>query len=387
MNIMKAMIPHRVTGKLFAACLVMSGWVNPGWADNASAAADAMAARMQQQLQSLQLPAFPEFPAPQETLGEKDQGTIFYRTKSPYDFDVVLRDYAGSRETTGVGYLVLPEKASRRKPVAAMIILHGSGGISPGREFGYARMLADNGYAAFVLDYYLPRGITPKSPYMLATTSVTEFDAVTDAYNAMRLLSTHPLIDGKRIGVMGFSYGGMATRLAMDERFRQVITPEHPGFAAHADYYGPCFQILGTGKTNGAPLLTLRGTEDNSVTIADCQLREAEMRALGVKVTAEVYEGAGHAWDTGVPRRLYQDYPYIAGCDVVYDEDGIPFVNGKKLIDPSPGSTPAERQKMRIRTAGVLGRCAGQGYVIGWDPQTRAKSDAALLRFLRQALK
>ena len=371
-------------GSLLAGCLIVVSSMTAA-ADEPSLAAQEGFAQMQAQMAQMQLPAFPDLPAPQEALDEDSQGTIFYRTKSPYDFDVVLSGYASSRETTGVGYLLLPEKASRKQPVAAMIILHGSGGISPGREFGYARMLADHGYAAFVVDYYLPRGITSKSPYMLATTSVTEFDAIADAYNALRLLSTHPFIDDNRIGVMGFSYGGMATRLAMDERFRQIITPEHAGFAAHADYYGPCFQILGTTKTNGAPLLTLRGTEDNSVTIADCQLREAEMQALGVKVRAEVYKGAGHAWDAGVPKRVYPT-PYIAGCDVVYDAKGIPMVNGKPLIHPVPESTPADRQKMRIRTGEAFGRCAGQGYLVGWDPQTRAKSDAALLDFLKQVL-
>jgi len=382
MKIVSKKFIGRVTGSLLAGCLMAM----PVWAEEVASNAQSAMAQMQAQMAQMQLPPFPELPAPVDVLHEADQGTIFYRTKSPFDFDVILRDYAGSRETTGVGYLVLPEKASRRKPVAAMIILHGSGGISPGREFEYANMLAQHGYAAFVVDYYLPRGITPKTPYMLATTSVTEFDAVTDAYNALRLLSTHPLIDGKRIGVMGFSYGGMATRLAMDERFRQIIAPEHPGFAAHADYYGPCFQILGTTKTNGAPLLTLRGTEDKSVTIADCQLREAEMQSLGVNVTAEVYEGAGHAWDAGAPKRVYPN-PYVAGCDVVYDPQGIPLVNGQPLISPTPESTPADRQKMRIHTGEVFGQCAGQGYLMGWDPQTRAKSDAALLRFLKKALK
>ena len=134
---------------------------------------------------------------------------------------------------------------------------------------------------------------------------MTEFDAATDAYAALALLSTHPAIDSSRIGMMGFSYGGMAVRIAMDERVREAMVPDRPGFAAFVDTYGPCFQDWGTRRVNGAPLLTLRGTEDRSNDLAACADREAELRALGVDVDARVYEGAGHAWESDTPRLHY----------------------------------------------------------------------------------
>ena len=109
-----------------------------------------------------------------------------------------------------------------------------------------------------------------------------EFDIVTDAYAALKLLSTSTRIDPRRIGLMGFSYGGMAARFAIDERFREALVPELPGFALYADFYGPCFQKLDTTRARAVPLLTLRGTDDASNDLAACAARERELAALAV---------------------------------------------------------------------------------------------------------
>ena len=102
-----------------------------------------------------------------------------------------------------------PAGASAAQPVPAMVILPGSGGISPGREEEYAKLLNRHGIAAFIVEYYEPRGMTSDFSYMLRSGSVTEFDIVTDAYSALKLLSTSPAIDPKRIGLVGHSEGGI----------------------------------------------------------------------------------------------------------------------------------------------------------------------------------
>lgn len=331
------------------------------------------------------LPEFPELPEPVEALSDERGGMIHFATRTPVDLDVLLADPTLARETTGMGTLFLPDGASAEAPVPAMVVLHGSGGISPGREMEYGELLRDNGIAAFVVDYYTPRGITEETPYMLRVISVTEFDVITDAYAALRLLATHPAIDGERIGAVGYSYGGMATRFAMDERIREALAPGHPGFAANVDYYGPCFQNLGTRKTNGAPLLTLRGTEDRSNDLEACAAREQELRALGVEVEAHVYEGAGHAWEVDSPRALLEDAPYVAGCEVRYDERGRSSVDGRPIVDVPLETSRAERILVRMESGEPLRDCVKAGYVIGRDEETHEKTNAVLLAFLERA--
>jgi dienelactone hydrolase len=331
-------------------------------------------------------PDFPDFPTPQQTLAEGDSGEIYFPTFTPFDFDVLLAGAEHGRPTTGLGTLYLPETASPDAPVPGMVVLHGSGGIREGREQEYGKLLAENGYAAFVLDYYAPRGATDDLAYMIRVLSVTEFDAIADAYAALRLLGTHPSIDGQRVGVVGFSYGGMAARFALDVRVKAKLAGAGPGFAAHVDYYGPCFQNLGTTQTTGASLLTLRGDQDASNDMQACRLREEELRSLGTSVEAHVFPGVGHAWDVDVPAELSEDSPYVAGCEVVYDENGHSFVGGIPVVQVPLETPRTERIALRITSGSVMKDCVKYGYIIGRDEMVKQQTDKLLLKFLKENL-
>jgi len=161
------------------------------------------------------LPKLPNLPAAVSELGAEDSGRIYFQSSSPFDLDIIFAGMQNVLQTTGVGDLSLPANATAAEPVPAIILAHGSGGIKDGREFEYAQLLNDNGIAAFVIDYYAPRGAGDDTGYLAKTASATDFDIVADVYNALTLLSTHPLIDSERVGVMGFSYGAMAARHAI----------------------------------------------------------------------------------------------------------------------------------------------------------------------------
>ena len=331
------------------------------------------------------LPGFPELPPPLAALTEEREGTVHFETSTPFDLDVILRAPETARPTTGVGTLFVPDAATPTTPVPAMVILHGSGGISPGREMDYGRLLRDNGIASLVIDYYAPRGVTRETDYMVRVLSVTEFDAVADAYGALKLLASHPAIDANRIGVMGFSYGGMAARFAMDERIRRALAPDHRGFAAVADFYGPCFQKLGTRATSGAPLLTVRGTEDASNDLEACAKRENELRSIGVRVENHVFKGAGHAWEVDTERRMFPDSPYVVGCEVVYDESGLSSVDGTPIVNVPPETSREDRIAIRMQSGRAMSDCVESGYVIGRDDETRARGNEVLVQFLARA--
>jgi dienelactone hydrolase len=329
------------------------------------------------------LHAMPELlvPVAPTRMTARTRGQIRFDSSTPGDFDVLLAD-PDRTPTSGLATLRLPGHASAWRKVPAVVLLHGSGGIAQGREPDYAHALASRGIAALVVDYYGARGTGPEYPYMARVLSVTEFDVVADAYGALRALSAHPAIDSERIVLVGFSYGGMATRIAMDTRVRARLAPESAGFAGFVDFYGTCFQDFGTRQTNLAPLLTLRGTEDRSNDLAACAKREGELRALGVDVEAHIYDGAGHAWETHQPRGKVQA-PYVAGCEVVYGEAGNATVNGRPYSVLPLAATRNERIANRARGHAALQACVHyDGYIVGRDDATKARSDAALDAFL-----
>lgn len=330
------------------------------------------------------LPDYPDWPEPKRTLAENDTGEIYYATSSPYDLEVILGNSKLAPATTGLGYLSYPEGASPDSPVPAMVLLPGSGGIAPGREHDYARWLNKLGIAAFVVEYYAPRGFSNDANYLLRTSSVTEFDLIADAYAALRLLGTSPLIDPQRIGLIGFSYGGMATRLAMDERIHQALAPDAPPFSLHIDTYGPCFQNLQSTTLTEAPLLTLRGTEDASNDLAACLQRENELRELGTVVTAHIYPGAGHAWENDEPRAFMEDAPYLAGCELRYDDTGRAYLNGEALTAYAIDAPRAVKMLARFTSGPRFRDCLGYGYTVGRDNETREQGYRDIQAFIEQ---
>lgn len=334
---------------------------------------------------SLPLPPFPDLPAPQATLAAGQSGTVYFPTKSPYDFSRVLHNYEASPDTTGMGTLVLPDGVSADAPVPAIVILHGSGGITEGREDRYAKLFAENGIASLTVDYYSPRGVTEDTPYVMKTMITTEVDILADAYSALKVLGTHPAIDASRIGVTGYSYGGMATRYVLDDRLKAIMAPDVPPFALHMDIYGPCHQTLGHTGTTGAPYLAIHGDNDNSVDPALCQEVYKDIKAAGSTVESHVMPGAGHAWENAAPQTTFPG-GFVRGCAFSFDpETGVFLVDGKAgRFVPKPGMTRNERAYVRSTLGELAGTCVGQGYLVGSDPETDAKSKAIQLEFMKR---
>jgi len=337
---------------------------------------------------TLVLPPFPGLPPAQTTLRVEQQGEIYFPIKSPYDFSRLLKGYETLPEATGIGTLVLPDSARADSPVPAIVILHGSGGIAEGREFEYAKLFAQNGIASLVVDYYSSRGVTADTPYVMKTMITTEVDIMSDAYSALKVLGTHPAIDAARIGVTGYSYGGMATRYVLDDRLKNIMAPDVPPFALHMDIYGPCHQTLGHTGTTGAPYLAIQGDADNTIDTELCQVVYKDLEAGGSTVESHVIAGAGHGWENAAP---ISQFPggYVHGCKFSYDPKyGTFLVDGKQSrFQPAPDMTRNERAYVRSTLGELVGGCVGQGYTVGNNPEADAKSKAWQLGFMKRVFK
>jgi dienelactone hydrolase len=120
----------------------------------------------------------------------------------------------------------------------AVVLVHGSGGIYPEQISFWARLLNEQGIAAFVIDAFGPRGVKSTADDQ----SLVPFAADTaDAFAALGLLASHPRIDPKRIAVMGFSRGGITAVRSGVVRIINGAAPAGLRFAAHvALYSGGC---------------------------------------------------------------------------------------------------------------------------------------------------
>ena len=156
-------------------------------------------------------------------------------------------------KATIAGTLRLPAGADR---VAAMVVAHGSAGVSEEREGWWAERLGEAGFATFVVDSFGPRGVrqTATDQGQLSTAA-----NVADALAALALLTTHPRVDPARIGVIGFSKGGQVPLYTALEPCRRAVVDEATRFAAHVALYPYCSDWYVAERVTSAPLLLLLG--------------------------------------------------------------------------------------------------------------------------------
>jgi dienelactone hydrolase len=135
--------------------------------------------------------------------------------------------------------LQIPTAGDSKHP--AVLILHGSAGPS-GREGGYARALGEAGFVTLEPDQWSPRGLAGGAQGRPRTVTET----LPDVYGARKFLAAHPAVDPRRIGMIGFSFGGVASMLASTHAHNDRFLPGN-SFAAYMPCYPICW-LYGTLK-------------------------------------------------------------------------------------------------------------------------------------------
>jgi carboxymethylenebutenolidase len=162
---------------------------------------------------------------------------------------------------------------------------------------------ASRGYVALLVDSFGPRGHPegfPKHSYDDRPAAVSErLVRPLDAYGALAYLRARGDVAGDRVGVQGWSNGGMTviSTLAADAP-GIVSSPLHKGFRAGLAQYPSCrTQLSEPNFRPYAPLLILAAEDDDEVSSKVCDTFAELMRGRGHPVEFVLYEGAHHSYD------------------------------------------------------------------------------------------
>jgi dienelactone hydrolase len=273
---------------------------------------------------------------------------------------------APARSVTG--RLFLPADARPKRGLPAVVMLHGSAGMISDRA-KYGPQLAAMGIAVLLVETYDSRRDLATS-FIDRVLHITETMFVADAYAALHYLANRPEIDGRRVALAGFSYGGMATEYALYAQMADALSPDGLRFVGHVAFYAPCIARFADSRTTGAPLLMLYGAGDELMRPDRCEEVANDLRAGGSHVDIISYPGAVHQWDGGMPRGVIGRQ--LAGCRFLVSRGGTVRDQNTGL----PMSGPFLRKI-------ILGLCTGsRPYPIGRDDAVRAESNRDFGKFL-----
>ena len=205
------------------------------------------------------------------------------------------------------GRLSIPTSAQGKVP--AVVIAHGSGGVDTRGSY-HAQALHEAGIATLEIDMWAARGLSGGAEGRPRAVSET----MPDAWGALKFLSSHPSIDASRIGIMGFSWGGVMSMLSATRKYAAGAEPGQR-FVAHAPFYPVCWvynRVPGYefGELTGSPIFVQAGEADVYDDPDSCQrlvdgLSPADRDDMGLTV----YPGATHGWDRLEPAIRITD-PY-----------------------------------------------------------------------------
>ena len=308
-------------------------------------------------------------------------GLYSYASSTPPTVMELIQSNRQRPAATAQGELVMPANTPADAKLPAVVLVHGSGGIYPEEVTYWAKLLNEQGIAAFVIDVFGPRGVKSTGEDQ----SQVPFAADTaDAFAALGMLASHPRIDPRRIAVMGFSRGGITAVRSGVLRIINGSAPSGLRFAAHvALYSGGCTGYLAVTPKSGAfspePMLFVHGDADDYEYMSDCRSYAQRIAAAGTPTEFVVLPGVRHKFDLDSSRRVFlsANTKTKEGCPLEFD------IVDLKMRDRRSGEALAQDKVQAINRD----LCTDKGATTEGDRRARETAGKAVIEFLNRVFK
>lgn len=192
------------------------------------------------------------------------------------------------------GHLSKPDGTG---PFPAVVLMHGCFGIHP-THARWASLLNELGYVTLILDSFRPRSVFNVCktfpfwyPFWITSPAASPAVRALDAHGALAYLQGLPFVDPTRIGVIGWSHGGIS---ALEAVRIYGITDRLPQlFKAAIVFYPYCL----SDRSFDLPILILMGEADDQTPLSLCQDLQARSLNGSASIELVAYPGAYHEFD------------------------------------------------------------------------------------------
>jgi carboxymethylenebutenolidase len=180
----------------------------------------------------------------------------------------------------------LPTANGHRFP--AVIGLHGSGGGHASMS-DPAGLLAEKGFAVYVLHYFDRTGTTGVVDKQTAVRHFPLWGKT--VWDAISFVERQEIVDGSRIGLMGFSLGAYLALsvAAVDSRVQAV-----------AEFFGGIPKEMKFFMRRLCPVLILHGDADPTVPVEEAYHLQEVLENRKIPYEMQIYPGVGHAFTSEI---------------------------------------------------------------------------------------
>jgi carboxymethylenebutenolidase len=189
--------------------------------------------------------------------------------------------------------LFIPEA---KKPLPTIVVIHEWWGLNDWVK-EQAQKFAAQGYVTLAVDLYRGKVTTDPSVAHELVNGVPDDRALRDLRAAVAFLKTQKQVDGRRIGAVGWCWGGdMAQALAENE----------PAIAAVAINYGAPSTEPAEIKAISPHVLGNYGALDQGIPPQAVKEFEGKLKSAGKDVDIKIYPDAGHAFENPNNKKGYR---------------------------------------------------------------------------------
>jgi len=254
----------------------------------------------------IQIPSYNSGPFPNEFITLKDGS---YK-KSPVKIDALI---------------VFPKKGEGPFPV--LVFNHASGGSWQWSNEWFkfdrlmARQLLKKGIAVLFVDNFTGRSVVSADEDQ---SQVSTYSFYIDAFMTLEYLSKDPRVNIKKVGITGWSRGGMNSLAIAEKRIRDALISKDLYYAASLPRSVECRQsgfFRNPQPIKETKILMFNGKIDDASHAHICEEYGEKMKANGADIVVKTKAGWGHGFEANYSAEFEAGQEVWHNCPDYYTED------------------------------------------------------------------